>query len=131
MDKDCSIEPGVGIGHDPAGRPRALPLRQRAGRRGPAQGDARPPRGTHPTGGRQGPPALQQAFKPPPKLSDDWEAAHLADVPAPIDSTEAFRSFLSNTKELKRRLLGAEGYMDLAASAEVTFAVPRSAWDAA
>lgn len=72
-----------------------------------------------------------KAFKPPPDLSGDWEAAHLADVPAPVDSTEAFRSFLGNTKELKRRLLGAEGYMDLAASAKVTFAVPRSAWDAA
>lgn len=72
-----------------------------------------------------------KAFKPPPELSDDWEAAHLADVPAPIDSTEAFQSFLANTKALKRRLLGAEGYLDLAASAKVTFAVPRSAWDAA
>lgn len=52
-------------------------------------------------------------------------------MPAQIDSTEAFQAFLANTKELKRRLLSAEGYMDLAASAKVTFAVPRSAWDAA
>lgn len=72
-----------------------------------------------------------KTFKPPPELSDDWEAAHLADVPAPIDSTEAFRAFLSNTKELKKRILGAEGYMDLASSAKVTFAVPRSVWDEA
>lgn len=76
-------------------------------------------------------PLKPKRSKNPPELSNDWEASHLADVPAPVPVTESFKAMLDNTSALKRGILGDAGYASLGASARTTLAVPQELWEAA